>query len=162
MTRLLAALVLSAIATMVPAVAQDSGAIVGVWRYVAQSLTEVESGKVTKPFGENPTGHLHFTKGGRVIFVLFGEGRQKPALPLKDEDRLKLFNTLSGGSGSYKVEGNTITTNNETSWHELWTNTVQKRTFEIVGNKLTITSAPGKNAAGVMSSFTIVLERVEE
>ena len=96
-----------------------------------------------------------------MIFVLFGEGRQKPALPLKDEDRVKLFNTLSGGSGSYKVEGNTITTNNETSWHELWTNTVQKRTFEIVGNKLTITSAPGKNAAGVMSSFTIVLERVE-
>ena len=161
MIRLVAAFVLLAIATFSPAPAQDSGSVVGVWRYVAQTITEVQSGKVMKPFGDNPTGHVHFTKGGRGIFVLFGEGRQKPALPIRDEDKVKLFNTFAGGSATYKVEGNTITTNYETSWHELWTNTVQKRTFEIVGNKLTVTSAPAKNAAGVDVIFTIVLERVE-
>ena len=160
MKRLLAALVLSATATLGPALAQDS-AIVGMWRYVAQTLTEVQSGKVTKPFGEKPSGYLNFTKGGRLIFVLIGEGRQKPALPFKDEDRVRLFNTLSAGSGTYKVEGNTLTSTYDTSWHELWSGTTQTRTFKIESDTLTITSAPGKNAAGADVFFTIVLKKVE-
>lgn len=43
----------------------------------------------------------------------------------------------------------------------LWTGTTQKRTTEIVGNKLTLTSEPVKNAAGIEIVFVNVLERAE-
>jgi hypothetical protein len=151
-----------AFALAVPASAQDgSGQLVGTWKFVSQSLTEVQSGKVTKPFGDKVGGYINYTKGGRLQFVLVGEGRQKSKLPLKDEDRIKLFDTLAAGSGTYKVEGNALTIHYDTSWHELWTDVTHKRTFEIVGNKLTITAAPGKSPQGIEAFFTIVLERVE-
>lgn len=99
--------------------------------------------------------------GGRAVFALFRGGRQKPALPMKDEDMLKLFNSLAAGSATFKADGNTLTTSYDTSWHELWTGTSQKRTFKVEGDTLTITSDPAKNAAGVDLTFTIVLKRVE-
>jgi Lipocalin-like domain len=157
-----ATLVLATVALAAPAYAQDtSSQLVGVWKYVSQFNTEVQSGKVTKPFGDNPSGYIIYTKGGRFTFVLFGEGRQKPALPMKDEDRVKLFSSLAAGSATFKAEGNTLTSSYDTSWHELWTGTSQKRTFKVEGDNLTITSDPGKNAAGVDVTFTIVLKRVE-
>ena len=162
MKRSFATLVVATIALTAPAYAQDtSSQLVGVWKYVSQSNTEVQSGKVTKTFGDNPSGYIVYTKGGRAVFVLFAEGRQKPTLPMKDEDRLKLFTSLAAGSATFKAEGNTLTTSYDTSWHELWTGTSQKRTFKIEGDTLTITSDPGKNAAGVDVTFTIALKRVE-
>jgi hypothetical protein len=96
-----------------------------------------------------------------LLFALFGEGRQKPAIPFTDADRAKLFTTLAAGSGTYRVEGKTLTSTFDASWHELWTGTTQKRTIEIVGNKLTLTSEPVKNAAGIEIVFVNVLERAE-
>ena len=161
MKRTLAALAFSALVIEHPAQAQDAvSQLVGTWQYRSQTITEVQSGKVTKPFGEKPTGYISYTKGGRLIFVLFGD-REKPTLPFKDEDRVKLFNTMASGSGTYKVEGNKLTVTYDTSYHELWTGTTQTRMFEIKGNTLTITSAPSKSPAGVDISFTVVLEKVE-
>ncbi len=156
------AAIFAALAFAVPASAQDGSAqLIGTWKFVSQSLTEVQSGKVTKPYGEKVNGYINYTKGGRLQFVLVGEGRQKPTLPLKDEDRIKLFDTLAAGSGTYKVDGKTLTIHYDTSWHELWTDVTHKRTFDIVGNRLTITAAPGKSPQGIEAYFTIVLEKVE-
>ena len=162
MKRLLGVLVLAVVSFGVPAHAQDTASqIVGVWRYVKLSDTEVGSGKAAKPFGENPKGYAIYTKGGHVLLAIFGEGREKPATPLKDEDRVKLFSTLATAGGKYKVEGNELIVTYDSSWHELWSNVTQKRTIEIKGNTMTLTSAPGKNAAGIESVFTVVLEKVE-
>jgi hypothetical protein len=96
MKRSFATLILAAVALAVPAYAQDtSSQLVGVWKYVSQFNAEVQSGKVTKNYGDNPSGYIIYIKGGRFTFVLFAEGRQKPALPMKDEDRVKLFNSLA-------------------------------------------------------------------
>ena len=119
------------------------------------------AGKEVKPYGDKVSGYLTYTKGGRMLWAHFGDNRPKPAMPFTDADRVKLFSTLSAGSGTYKVEGKTVTVTYDTSWHELWTGTTQKRTFEIVGNMLTVTSDPVKNANGVETRFVITLERVE-
>ena len=158
----LVAVLLSILVASDPTAAQDLGSqLVGMWKYVSNVQTETASGKVIKPYGDKLSGYIIYTKGGRLLFALFGEGRQKPAIPFSDADRAKLFTTLTAGSGTYKLEGKTLTTTYDTSWHELWTGTTQKRTIEIVGNKLTVTSEPVKNAAGVEIVFVLVLERVE-
>ena len=146
-----------------PSTAQDlSSQIVGVWKFVSNTSKEVATGKVNQPYGEKPMGYSVYTKGGRVIFSLIGDNRQRPAgASATDAERISLFNTLASASGTYKVEGNTLTSTFESSWHEMWTGTTQKRKISISGNKLRMTSDPVKNTAGQEIVFENVMERVE-
>jgi hypothetical protein len=156
------AVVFTILAASSPAATQDLGSqLVGVWKYISNVQTETASGRVIKPFGDKVSGYLIYTKGGRVLWAHFGDNRPKPAMPLTDVDRVKLFSTLSAGSGTYKVEGKTVSVTYDTSWHELWTGTTGQRTFEIVDNRLTVSSQPVKNGEGVETRFVITLERVE-
>jgi len=151
-------------ASACPAQSQDhlASQIVGVWKYVSLNNKEVATGKMTYPLGEKLNGYIVYTKGGRVIFTVVGDKRPQPAgSGATDAERVSLFNTLSAGSGTYKIEGNTGMVTYDSSWHQLWTGTTQKRTYAISANKLTITSAPTKLADGKEVIFEGVLERVE-
>jgi hypothetical protein len=144
-------------------VAEDlSSQIAGVLKYVSVTKTEVASGRVNKPLGENPKGYAVYTKGGRLLFVLVGDNRAKPAGPaVTDAEAVGLFKTSSFGSGTYKVEGKTVIMTFDTSGSERLTGTTQKRYVEITGNKLTVTSDPVKGAGGIDVVYTNILERVE-
>jgi hypothetical protein len=146
-----------------PAPTQDlASQLVGVWKYTSQSTKEVATGKINHPFGEKPTGHIVYTKGGHAVFVLAGDNRKAPAAAVAtDAERINLFNTIAAASGTYKVEGNTIIVTYAASWNQTWTGITQKRQFEIVGNKLTVTSAPTKDLAGQDIVFVVTYERVE-
>ena len=146
-----------------PVPAQDlASQIVGVWKYTSSSNKEVETGKVDHPYGKNPTGHIVYTKGGHVVFAVAGDNRKAPAnSQFTDADRAELFKTMAAASGTYKVEGNTLTVTYGASWNQTWTGVTQKREIEIVGNKLTITSAPVKSGTGKDIIFVVTLERVE-
>jgi hypothetical protein len=147
-----------------PVASQDlASQIVGVWKYTSQNIKEVETGKIDHPYGQNPTGLIVYTKGGHVVFALAGDNRKVPASPaFTDAERIALFNTMAGASGTYKVEGNTLTVTYTTSWNQTWTGVTQKRQIEIVGNKLTVTSAPVKSTqTGKDIVFTVTYERVE-
>ncbi|MBT1512558.1 lipocalin-like domain-containing protein [Bradyrhizobium sp. SRL28] len=146
-----------------PAPTQDlASQLVGVWKWTSQSVKEVATGKISHPYGEKPAGHIVYTKGGHVAFVLAGDNRKAPAgASATDAERINLFNTIAAGSGTYKVEGNTIIVTYEASWNQTWTGITQKRQFEIVGNKLTVTSEPTKNLSGQDIIFVVTYERVE-
>ena len=146
-----------------PAPAEDlASSIVGVWKYTGGTSKEVATGKITYPYGEKPTGHIVYTKGGHVIVAVAGDNRKAPTTPtFTDADRINLFNTMAAASGTYKVEGNTLTVTYTSSWNQTWTGTTQKRQIEIAGNKLTITSAPFKNEQSQDVIFVVTLERVE-
>jgi Lipocalin-like domain len=136
--------------------------LVGVWKLTSQSTKEVATGKINHPFGEKPTGHIIYTKGGHVAFVLAADNRKAPAGPnFTDAERINLFNTIAAASGTYKVEGNSIIVTYEASWNQTWTGITQKRQFEIEGNKVTVTSAPFKNLAGQDIVFVVTYERIE-
>jgi hypothetical protein len=153
----------SALALSTPAFANDlPSQIIGVWKFVSNYNKEVATGKIFHPYGEKPMGYIIYTKGGRVIFSLVGDNRQKPAgVSASDEERVKLFNTLATGSGTYRVEGNAVVVTYDSSWHQLWTGTTQKRNIAISENRLTITSTPTRNMAGQEIIFENVLEKVE-
>lgn len=166
MTRTLitAAIFASFVTLPFPARAEDlASQIVGLWKYVSLTTKEVASGRETKLFGDNPKGYVLYTKSGRSMWVLVGDNRAKPAgAAVTDAEAVGLFRTFASGSGTYKVEGKTLTATFDTSWNERWTGTTQKRYIEIVGNKLNITSDPVKaTATGLDIVITNVLERVE-
>jgi len=48
-------------------------------------------------------------------------------------------------SGRYTVEGDKVVHRVDVSWNEAWTGTDQVRFVKVEGDRLTITTAPGKN-----------------
>ena len=69
---------------------------------------------------------------------------------------------MAANAGSYKTEGNMLTTTFDVSWLQASVGTSQKRQIEIAGNKLIITSAPFKSPlTGKEVIFVSTLDRVE-
>ncbi len=70
------------------------------------TATEAASGKVNKPYGENPKGYLVYTKGGRAPYFFVADNRATPAsAAVTDAEAVALFRTLAAGSGTYKGRG---------------------------------------------------------
>ena len=136
------------VASSVPA--QDlASSVVGVWKLTSQTIKEEATGATVKPFGEKPTGHWVFTRDGHFTWMVIGYNRKVPAAPaVTDAERVELFQTLSFGSGTYKVEGDKVAFRYETSWIESWTGTERKAQVLIAGKTLSITSAAFKDPAG--------------
>jgi len=93
--------------------------------------------------------------------VIEAEGRKAPST---DSDRAALLKTLIAYSGRYRVEGNQWITSVDTAWNPAWNGTDQVRTFQIVGNRLMVTSMwqPAVNFPGSpLSRGSLVFERVK-
>ena len=93
--------------------------------------------------------------------VIEAEGRQSAST---DSDRAALLTTLIAYSGNYRVEGNQWITSVDTAWNPAWDGTDQVRTFQIVGNRLMVTSMwqPAVNFPGLpLSRGSLVFERVK-
>ncbi|UCG97525.1 MAG: lipocalin-like domain-containing protein [Burkholderiales bacterium] len=144
--------------------AQDlASQIIGAWKWTGHVYKEVATGKTTNVFGEKPSGLQVFTKGGNAVFAVFHDSRKAPAAnPATEAERAALFATMAAAISTYKVEGNTLTMTYSGSWNQSWTGTTQKRQIEIVGNKLTLMSAPFKSAqTGQDTVFVVTYERAD-
>ena len=82
---------------------------------------------------------------------------------LTDVERVRLFKSIiSAYSGSYVVEGDTVTHTVELSWNEAWTGTQQVRRFKVNGDELVIETTP-RTAGTDTRQFinTLTWERTE-
>jgi hypothetical protein len=146
------------------ALAQDlTVQIVGTWKWTGHVYRNVGTGNTANVYGEKPTGLMVFTKNGNLVYAVFGDTRLAAAsTPATDGERAALFNTMAAATGVYTVDGNTLAITYSGSWNQSWTGTTQKRQIEIVGNKLTLMSAPFKSAqSGQDTVFVVTYERVE-
>jgi Lipocalin-like domain len=148
-------------ALALPGYAAERPALVGVWKLLSYQ-TEFQDGSPKRAmFGEHPTGYIIFTSEGRLMAVIEAEGRKAPST---DSDRAALLKTLIAYSGKYRVEGNQWITSVDTAWNPAWDGTDQVRTFQIVGNRLMVTSTwqPAVNFPGSpLSRGSLVFERVK-
>ena len=93
--------------------------------------------------------------------VIEAEGRKTPST---DSDRAALLKSLIAYSGRYRIEGNQWITSVDTAWNPAWDGTDQVRTFQIVGNRLTVTStwqAAVNFPGSPLSRGSLVFERVK-
>jgi len=141
--------------------AAERPALVGVWKLLSYQ-TEFQDGSPKRAmFGEHPTGYIIFTSEGRLMALIEAEGRKTPST---DSERAALLKSLIAYSGTYRVEGNQWITNVDTAWNPAWDGTDQVRTFQIVGNRLMVTSTwqPAVNFPGSPPSRgSLVFERVK-
>jgi Lipocalin-like domain len=144
-----------------PSQAADGAGLIGVWQLLSYQ-TEFQDGSPKRAmFGEHPTGYIIFTREGRLMAVIEAEGRKTPS---SDSDRASLLKTLIAYSGKYRVEGNQWITSVDTAWNPAWDGTDQVRSFQIVGNRLMVTSTwqPAVNFPGSpLSRGMLIFERVK-
>lgn len=141
-----------------------TSSIVGVWKLKSFSTKDVATEKVSKPFGERPSGYFFFTRGGRVAFVAVAQDRKSPLSTPTDAERADLYKTMIAAfTGTYKVDGpEKIVMQLDTSWNQAWTGTDQSRSIQIAGSELTVRTPPLKNmVSGQEFVVTAIFDRAE-
>ncbi|KQP08219.1 hypothetical protein ASF28_11630 [Methylobacterium sp. Leaf99] len=137
--------------------------ISGTWRLAAATRKLVESNEVIEAYGgPRPTGWLTYGKDGRMTVICAFEGRARPVAndKMSDEDRIHLHKTFFAYAGTYRIDGNKVTHDIDTSWNEVWSGTSQVRDVEYDGRTLTLKTPPFKfNVDGKMSVVTLLWER---
>jgi hypothetical protein len=145
-----------------PAAAQDlQSSIVGLWKVTSVANKLISTGEIVHPFGEHPSGNELFTRGGNIMFSMFGERRNVAGRPNpSDVDRVALLNALVAYTGTYKIDGSNVIVHFEASANP----GMSDRTYlaEISGDKLTLTSQPFTSGITGQRIITIrTFERVE-
>jgi hypothetical protein len=133
--------------------AQES--LVGAYRLVSMAR-DVKGVGPTENMGKSPRGSLIFTPK-HVIFFWTAETR-KPGTSV--EEKAALYDTLNGFSGRYRVDGNKLVISVDAAATENWTGTDLIRNIEWSGNRLTLTTNPGRS--GRDPSQTVVTRQVWE
>ena len=143
--------------------AQDlQTSIVGVWKLSSITRKDPQSGEVTNSFGERPVGYLVYTKAGRIFSFLVSSDRKPPERSEPtDSERVELFKTMVGYTGTYRAEGGKIIVRADASSNQSWTGVDRTQMVEVVGNRLTITATLKSAIDGREIQTANVWERVE-
>jgi lipocalin-like protein len=144
-----------------PSFSADRAAVVGVWKLLSFE-TEFQDGSPRRAmYGAHPSGYLILTREGRMMAIVEGEGRKTATT---DAGRAALLSTLFAYSGTYKLEGDKWITNVDVAWNPAWKGTEQSRTFELSGDRLTVTTMwePDPNSgASTLARGVLVWQRVK-
>jgi hypothetical protein len=135
-----------------PAVAQDAS-LIGTWKLVAFE-NRVDNEPPIYQLGARPTGYINFTREGRVMLVITGEGRKAGT---GDAERAALHKTMFAYTGKYLVEGKNLIIAVDVSWN----GTEIRRVFKLEGDKLFVETAPAPsfNFPGKTSVVTAIFDR---
>ena len=121
-----------------PVNAEDHATIVGSWKVISYDIEFQNSGERRPFLGAQPHGYLIFTPQGRVISYLEAEGRKALAT---DDECVDAYWTIVAYTGTYRLEGNTWITSVDGAWNVELVGTELERTFELKGNRLSVTSS---------------------
>ena len=137
--------------------------IVGVWKLKTYVRKDVASGKTTPAFGTNPSGTIILTKGGHMSVIGIADGRKAPAdAKIADAERVELHKSMFAYASTYKLDGSAIAYTVTDTWNQAWTGQTHKRKVTVVGNTLTLETAPFKSGSdGNEIVVTVAFERVE-
>jgi len=133
MVRLIGALML-VLVFVVPSFGQQS--LVGTYKLV--SLVVKADGKPYEQMGKSPQGYLVLTPTRLIAFVT-AENRK---FGTSDKEKAALIDTMSGYAGPYRIEGDKLIYTAEVIWTESGRGTTRTETWQLSGNRLTLTAGP--------------------
>jgi len=149
-----------------PASVPDSERILGTWKLVSYVGEDVASGVKTDVMGAHPSGYIEYGRDGRMIVIIVGTDRRKPAGAVATpEEALSLLTSLLAYAGTWTLDtaAHTVTHHIEVSWDQTRTGESHVRTYRFEGDRLTLTTQPSRDpATGKPSVRTVVWERVRK
>jgi hypothetical protein len=141
---------------------QCKGPQLGTWRLLSFTAKDPETGETTAPYGLYPTGFLSYTSDCRMYEIIVLEHRTAPAAIVPtDPEKIALFDGLLTYSGTYTIDGGSVTYHVDASWNQAWTGSTQVRQLRVDGDVLYTQAAPAKNPRdGRILSTSLVWARV--
>jgi hypothetical protein len=135
--------------------------LVGMWEIVEYSQTEQDSG-VVRFANDRPSGHLVYTKNGRMVAWVTRNNRPAADLVPSDEVRVAWQKAIIAGySGRYTLKPGIVTHHVESAWNPAWVGTDQVRRYELNGDRLVIHTMPYRTSFdGKMIVSRLVFRRV--
>jgi Lipocalin-like domain len=144
-----------------PAAAEED--LTGTYKLISSKRKIVETGEVLDTWGASPKGFISYGKDGRLLVLIVTDDRPRPESVEKitDQDRTKLFRTMTAYGGTYDFDGKTVRHHIDISWNEVWTGTTVARELRRDGDRLVYSSpAAPFSSDGRMSLVTLVWEKV--
>jgi len=142
-------LTLRATAQTSPAVT-DQQKMVGTWKLVSYVRDEMPAGKKSDVMGAHPSGYINYSADGRLILIIVGSDRKKPAASVATPEEAKaLLTSMLAYAGTYTVDtkAKTVSHNIEVSWDETRTGESHLRTYKFEGDCLILTTLPSRDPA---------------
>ncbi|MEX0409081.1 lipocalin-like domain-containing protein [Aquibium sp. LZ166] len=129
--------------------------LLGVWKLLSLQFAVTDTSECRDMYGPDPLGYIFITPDNRMITVITSRGRKPSDSESGDAD---LFKSMMAYSGRFRIDGaDQFVTEVEVSWHPGWVGTEQARTFSIVDDILSITTAetlhpmfPGQKGRGIL------------
>ena len=160
----LALLAVAALPARTAAEAPAAEQILGTWKLVSYVGEDVASGTRTDVMGPHPSGYIEYGRDGRMIVIITGTGRSRPAGSVATPAEAQaLLTSLLAYAGTYTLDtaAHTVTHHIEVSWDETRTGELHVRTYRFEGDRLTLTTQPSRDpATGKPTVRTVVWERV--
>ena len=155
MLRLICVLILM-IVIVSPSLGQQS--LVGTYKLVSFTV-DVDDQPPRETMGKSPRGYLVLTPT-RWIHVITAENRK---FGTSVEEKSALWESLSTYTGLYRLDGSKIIVSVDASWNESWNGTQVTRSWQLDGNRLSITTAraPYLLDPSKMAVTRVVWEKVE-
>src|SRR5271157_3480372 len=164
-------IVLAVLALPRPASAQRDQAssiqqqILGTWKLLSYVREEIPSGAKSDVMGAHPSGYINYGRNGRMIVIIVGSDRKKPAGAVATPDEAEaLIKSMLAYAGTYTIdsEAKTVTHHIDISWDQSRTGTDHVRTYKLESNHFTLTTEPSTDpATGKKTVRTLIWERLK-
>ena len=140
-------------------------AILGTWRLVSYVREEVPSGAKSDVMGAHPSGYINYGRDGRMMVMIVGGERKKPAGAVATpEEAQALLTSMLAYAGTYTIDAQakTVVHHIDISWDQARTGTDQIRTYKLEGKRITLTTEPSADSAtGKKTLRTLIWEKLE-
>src|SRR5450755_1314734 len=125
-------------------------AILGTWKLVSYIREELPSGAKSEVMGAHPSGYINYGRDGRMIVIIVGSDRNKPAGPVATPDEAEaLIRSMLAYAGTYTIdsEAKTVTHQIDVSWDQSRTGESHVRHYNFDGDRITLTTEPSNDPA---------------
>ena len=140
-------------------------AILGTWKLVSYVREEVPSGAKSDVMGAHPSGYINYGRDGRMMVMIVGSERKKPAgATATPEEAQALLTSMLAYAGTYTIDtqAKTVVHHIDISWDQARTGTDQVRSYKLEGRRITLTTEPSADpTTGKKTVRTLVWEKME-
>jgi hypothetical protein len=134
--------------------------ILGTWKLVSYMREEVPSGAKSDVMGAHPSGYINYGRDGRMMVMIVGGERKKPAGAVATpEEAQALLTSMLAYAGTYRIDtqAKTVVHHIDISWDQARTGTDQVRSYKLEGKRITLTTEPSADpATGKKTVRTVV------
>jgi hypothetical protein len=139
--------------------------ILGTWKLVSYIREDLPSGAKSDVMGDHPTGYLNYGPDGRMMVMIVGNARKKPAGAIATPDEAEaLITSMLAYGGTYTIDGEskTVTHHIDISWDQTRTGTDNVRSYKLGGNRLMLSTEPSNDpVTGQKTVRTLVWEKLK-